>query len=276
MTLQHKTAQVGDVTLHYVEDGEGPLVVLLHGFPESWYSWRHQIPALVAAGFRVIAPDLRGYNDSSKPADVAAYRITEIVKDIAGLIVQSGDSPCRVVAHDWGGVAAWFHAMMHPEQIERLAVLNSPHPVPLSREVRRSMQQKLRLSYQLFFRMRLLPNLFIRFCGGMLLRGGGRFTPEDVATYRKQWRKAGAIDGMLNWYRALPKSRSELRQFVRPIEAPVMIVWGDHDPVFTLPTIENFSEYVPNLRVERISTAGHFVQTDEPARVSELLIDFLR
>jgi pimeloyl-ACP methyl ester carboxylesterase len=276
MTLQHKTATVGDITLHYVEDGEGPLVVLLHGFPESWLSWRHQIPALVAAGFRVIAPDLRGYNDSSKPDAVESYRIVEIVKDIAGLIVQSGEVPCRVVAHDWGGVAAWFHAMLHPEQIERLVVLNCPHPAPLSRELARSTQQKLRLSYQLFFRMRVLPNLFMRWFGGVMLRRGGRFTEEEIAAYRAQWRKPGAIDGMLNWYRALPKSRRELRQLIRPITAPVMIIFGMHDPVFMPATIENFSEHVPNLRVERIETAGHFVQTDAAARVNELLIDFLR
>lgn len=276
MTLAHKTATVGDITLHYVEEGEGPLVVLLHGFPESWLSWRNQIPALVAAGFRVIAPDLRGYNDSSKPQEIDGYRMTEIVKDIAGLIVQSGDVPCRVVAHDWGGVAAWFHAMIHPEQVERLVVLNSPHPVPLSREVKRSLQQKLRLSYQLFFRMPLLPNLFMRFFGQLMLSRGGRFSAEDIAKYREQWRKPGAIDGMLNWYRALPKSRPALRSLVRPINVPVMIIFGMHDPVFMPQTIENFSEQVPNLRVERVATAGHFVQTDEPARVNELLIEFLR
>jgi pimeloyl-ACP methyl ester carboxylesterase len=272
----HKTATVGDITLHYVEEGEGPLVVLLHGFPESWYSWRKQIPALAAAGFRVIAPDLRGYNDSSKPEPIDAYRIVEIVKDIAGLIVQSNDMPCRIVAHDWGGVAAWFHAMIHPEQVAKLVVMNSPHPAPLSREVRRQLRQKLKLSYQLFFRMPVLPNLFLRIFGGFLLGRIGGFTPADVAEYRAEWRKPGALDGMLNWYRALPKSRGELRQLMRRIDAPTLIIWGDGDPVFTLETLNDFSEHVPNLRIERIATAGHFVQTDAPDRVNELLIDFLR
>ncbi|MCU1347335.1 MAG: putative hydrolase or acyltransferase (alpha/beta hydrolase superfamily), partial [Acidobacteria bacterium] len=136
--LTHHHAHVGEISLHYVEAGEGPLVVLLHGFPEFWYSWRHQIPALVRAGFRVIACDLRGYNDSSKPRSVDAYRVAAIVQDVAGLLVQSRDTPCALVGHDWGGVVAWFLPMLHPELVDRLVVINAPHPVPFARELKRS------------------------------------------------------------------------------------------------------------------------------------------
>lgn len=272
----HKYAQIGDTLLHYVEEGEGPLVVLIHGFPEFWYSWRHQIPALAAAGFRVVAIDLRGYNETSKPPEVEKYRIVELVKDVAGLIVQLGETPCAVVAHDWGGVVAWFLAMLHPNLVSKLAVLNAPHPVAFGRELRHSTEQKARASYQLFLRLPVLPAIFLHVFGGMLLRRLGSFTREDVRVYQEAWRKRGAMRGMLNYYRAIAKSRSEVRALVRPIEVPTILIWGEKDPVFTRATTENFGEYVPHLRIERIADAGHFVQSDAPQLVNELLLSFLR
>src|SRR5437763_1427807 len=127
--LVHGTANLGDVRLHYVEAGDGPLVVLLHGFPEYWYSWRHQIPALAAAGFRVVAPDLRGYNLSSKPRRVRAYDVEYLARDVARLIECCGaERAAAVVGHDWGGGVAWTVAMRYPALLERLAILNVPHP----------------------------------------------------------------------------------------------------------------------------------------------------
>jgi len=273
--MEHRFADVGGVRIHYVEEGSGPLVVLLHGFPEFWYSWRHQIPALARAGFRVIAPDLRGYNDSARPLDVDSYKITAVVQDIAGLIVQSGDVPCAVVGHDWGGLAAWLLPMLHPRLVRKLVVLNSPHPVPYSRELRRNRAQKLRSSYQLFFSMPVLPQLFLPLFLGTLMRRSGRFTSEDIRAYRVAWRKPGAMTTMTNYYRALTRYRKDLRPLIRPIEVPTLLIWGERDPVFTRATTEDFGEYVPDLRVERIAEAGHFVQTDAAERVNELLVGFL-
>jgi pimeloyl-ACP methyl ester carboxylesterase len=274
--MNHRTAQVGDITLHYVEEGEGPLVVLLHGFPEFWYSWRKQIPALVAAGFRVIAPDLRGYNDSSKPAGVASYHPLQIARDVAGLIAQSGDVPCAVVGHDWGGLAAWLLAMCHADVVSRLIVLNSPHPVPYGRELRSSSSQKLRAAYQLFFALPLLPRLIVRPLLAPMMRRMARLTREELAEYRAAWRKPRAMQSMLNYYRALKRYRRELRCVIKRIDIPTLLLWGERDPVFIRATTENFTEWVPDLRVERLPDAGHFVQSDAPEKVNELMIAFLR
>jgi len=272
--LTDRYADVGDIRLHYIEEGEGPLVVLLHGFPESSFSWRNQIPALAHAGYHVIAPDLRGYGESSRPADVDAYRMTLIVQDIAGLIVRNGGR-CTLIGHDWGGIASWLMAMMHPALIERLVVMNAPHFVPMRREINRSFGQKMRLTYQLFFQLSLLPELFIRLFGKALMSRLGRFTSDEVRTYADAWRKPGATTAMLNYYRAIRRHRAELRGLVRKIDVPTMLVWGERDPVFHKEMTEDFSEWVPNLRVERIAEAGHFVQTDAAEKVNALLIDFL-
>lgn len=274
--LAHRHAEVNGVELHYVEAGEGPLVVLLHGFPEFWYSWRKQIPALVRAGHRVIAPDLRGYNESSKPRDVHSYKMQTIVQDVAALIARSGDVPCDVVGHDWGGIASWFHAMMHPDQVRRLVVLNAPHPVPLRREMKRSRSQRLRLAYQLFFNVPLVPDALLAM-GGLktLMRRAGRFTDAELREYAKAWRWPGTIRAMLGYYRAMMRHRAELTPLVRPIERPTMLIFGERDPVFTVATTENFDDQVPGVRVERIPEAGHFVQTDAPEKVNRLLVEFL-
>ena len=268
----HRTFRTSAAELHLVEAGSGPLVVLLHGFPESWFSWRNQIAPLAAAGFHVIAPDLRGFNESSKPQDADSYRIPLLVQDIVELIEQHGGS-CVLVGHDWGGVVAWFLAMMRPDLLRKLIILNSPHPVPYSRELNRSMSQKLRASYQLVLAAPLIGDLGAR---AMLfaMRFAGRFTRAELATMRAQWRKPGAVHAMTNYYRAMKKHRRDLRKLVRPIDLPTLLIWGERDPVFIRETTENFSDYVPNLRVERIASSGHFVQTDAAKRVTELLIEF--
>jgi len=268
-------ARIGEIDLHNVEDGSGPLIVLLHGFPEFWYSWRKQIPALASAGFRVIAPDLRGYNESSRPEDVDAYRMTEVAKDVAGLIVQNGGK-CTLVGHDWGGYAAWYTAMLHPELIERLIILNAPHPKPLAREVSRSFEQKLRLSYQLFFNVPVIPELILRVALPFLAPRMGRFTKDEIREYKRAWRKPGAIRAMLAYYRALRRSRGELRKLMRPITCPTLLIFGDGDPVFTRATTENFTDVVRNIRVEHVADAGHFVQTDAPEIVNRLIAEFAR
>ena len=262
------------VELNFIEEGDGPLVVLLHGFPEFSYSWRHQLPALARAGFRAVAPDMRGYGQSPKPRDVDAYRMTEIVDDIRALIERLGGAPCILVGHDWGAFAAWYFAMSHPELLRKLVILNVPHPAPLSRELRRSFRQKLKLTYQLVFRIPKLPELLMRILGKPMMRRLGRFTRDDVATYARAWRDSSTP--MFNYYRAVPRARRDLRRLIRPIDIPTMLIWAEHEPVFLRATTENFREWVPNLRFELIQGAGHFVQTDAAERVTKLLVDFLK
>jgi pimeloyl-ACP methyl ester carboxylesterase len=267
-------ADTGDIRLHYVEEGTGPLVVMLHGFPEFWYSWRKQIPVLAAAGFRVIVPDLRGYNLSTRPLDVDAYKMSGIVSDIAGLILRNGGR-AMVVGHDWGGYAAWYLAMMHPSLVDRLIVLNAPHPKALAREMNRSLGQKLRLSYQAFFNIPMVSDALVRLGLPAFMRRAGKFTDEEIAEYRKVWREPHAVWAMLAYYRALFRSRPEMRSLLSRIDVPTLLIFGDRDPVFTVPAFYGVDAEVPNLRVERVASAGHFVQTDAPEIVNRLIVEFL-
>jgi epoxide hydrolase 4 len=273
MDLTHHRVTVNGIELHYVEAGTGPLVVLVHGFPEFWYSWRNQIPALANAGLRVVAPDLRGYNESSKPARVEDYRLAAAATDIAALIEHLG-APCVLVGHDWGASISWLVAMMRPDLLTKLAVINIPHPGALLREIRRSSKQKMKLAYQLYFQLPLIPELLMPVLMPFVLRRMGRFTREDITEFRRSWRDFAVRRGMANYYRAIRKFRGELRRYTSRVELPTLLIWGEREPVVTREATENLDEWVPNLRVVRIADAGHFVQTDEPELVSELLIEF--
>ncbi len=263
------------VELHYVEGGSGPLVVLLHGFPEFWYSWRKQIPALIRAGFRVVAPDLRGYGESSKPPGVEDYRLLAVATDIAALIEHAG-APCVLVGHDWGGSTAWLVAMMRPDLLEKLVVLNIPHPGPFLRELRRGKKQKLKLAYQLYFQPPLIPEITMPLVLPRLLRAMGRFTRDDIREYKKVWRDFATRRAMANYYRALRRFRGELRQFMFRVELPTLLVWSEHEPVVMRETMEDVDEWVPHCRIAHVAGAGHFVQTDAHEIINDLLIEFAR
>lgn len=255
--------------LQYDSEGDGPLVVLLHGFPESRLAWRRQLPALARAGFRAVAPDLRGYGDSPKPKGAGAYLITEVAGDVAELI----DEPCILVGHDWGAVVAWSLAMMRPELVRKLVIINVPHPAAIRREIARSTRQKMNLLYQLFFQMPVLPEIFMRLFGRALLRRAGRFTGEQIEAYAGQW-KRGSLTPMLNYYRATRRSRGLMRKLFRRIDVPVLILWSEREPVFLPSTLEEMGEWVSDVRVEKIAGAGHFAMADAPERVTRSLLDF--
>src|SRR2546428_372573 len=161
MAVEHRFVETNGIRLHCAVDGEGPLVILLHGFPECWYSWRHQIAAL-APRFRVVAPDLRGYNESDKPAGVAAYALPELVADVPGLIEAFGEREAAIVGHDWGGAIAWTFAMDHPEPTRRLVVLNCPHPAIFAQHLRANGRQLARSWYMFFFQLPWLPEAVLR------------------------------------------------------------------------------------------------------------------
>jgi pimeloyl-ACP methyl ester carboxylesterase len=278
--LRHGYAEVGDVKLHYVEAGDGPLVVLLHGFPEFWYGWRKQIEPLAAAGFRVVAPDLRGYNLSSRPEGVKAYDIEILATDIQGFIQEMGAPAALLVGHDWGGSVAWATAMSHPEVVDRLAILNAAHPRKLSQGLHHPSQ--LRKSwYFFFFALPDLPEAVVHandwhFFRHFLSDARPAFTKEDTERYIEAWSQPGAATGMINYYRSsvrTPPKKAEAE--IHPIKAPTLVIWGQEDRYLGEELAEPEHDDVPNLeRVERIPDASHWVHHDAADRVNQLLIDF--
>ena len=279
--LKEDYAEVGDVKLHYVEAGDGPLIVLLHGFPEFWFGWRLQIAALAAAGFRVVAPDTRGYNLSSKPEGFEGYAVDLLAADIRGLIGELGAESALIVGHDWGGSIAWTVAMNHPEVVDRLAILNAAHPRRLQEGLHHPDQ--LRKSwYFFFFATPGLPEEVVHlrdwhFFRHFLHDANPAYTPEEMERYIEAWSQPGAAAAMINYYRSSVKESSkQAKAGFRPISAPTLVIWGQRDGYLGEQLAEPDREDVPGLeRVERLPDASHWVHHDESARVNRLLIDFL-
>jgi pimeloyl-ACP methyl ester carboxylesterase len=279
----HCQAVVNGVRLHFVEAGSGPLVVLLHGFPEFWYCWRWQVPALAAADFRVLVPDLRGYNLSDKPPGVGNYRLGALVDDVVALIDHAGGERAAVVGHDWGGAIAWALAMRHPQRVERLAILNAPHPAAFRRELANPAQW-LRSWYMLFFQLPWLPEWLLRAGDFALLERTFRhqtrnplaFTPDDIALYKQALRQPGALTATLNYYRALFRFPREIAGRPAPIRAPTLLIWGERDQYLGIGMSRHLERWVPGIRVERLPGISHWVQTDDPERVNRLLIEHLQ
>jgi pimeloyl-ACP methyl ester carboxylesterase len=281
MEVQDRFATVDGVRLHYVEAGEGPLVVLLHGFPEFWWSWRQQIPALVEAGYRVVAPDQRGYAQSDKPRDWRAYRVERLAADVAGLIEALGERDAYVVGHDWGAVVAWMVATLHPERVRRLAILNVPHPAVMQRTLQRRPKQLLHSWYMFFFQLPWLPEQLMGRGGRRTLQSAyrdarpGAFTAEDLARYQEALNGPEGFRGPINWYRAaLRRSPRAMSAQYRPIPAPVLVIWGERDRFLIKEMADPDPRWVPDARVVRLPEASHWVQHDEPERVNALLADF--
>jgi epoxide hydrolase 4 len=278
--LREGFAEIGDVRLHYVEAGEGPLIVLLHGFPEFWYGWRLQIQPLAAAGFRVVAPDMRGYNLSSRPDRVADYEVDKLAHDIRGLIHERGAESALLVGHDWGGTVAWATAMNHPEVVDRLAILNAAHPRKLSQGLHHPDQLR-RSWYFFFFAIPELPEAVVHanswhFFRDFLHDAHPAYTTEEIARYVEAWSQPGAATGMINYYRSsVRQSQKRAVAALRPISAPTLVIWGQDDRYLGTDLVEPDHDDVPHLdRVERLPGASHWVHHDEPERVTQLLTDF--
>jgi len=283
--VTHRMVEVGDVRLHVAEAGTGPLVLLLHGFPEFWYSWRHQIPVLAEAGYRVVAPDLRGYGQSDKPTGLDAYSVKALTGDVAGLIRALGEQRATVVGHDWGGSAAWVLGVADPELVDRLVICNAPHPAVFAKALRDPLQL-LRFSYMAFFQVPALPEALLgaRDAAGLrwFLRAAstrsGAFADEDLERYAEAFAEPGALTGALAYYRSMGRALLDRRGAAppsRPVQAPTMVIWGTGDQILPLSLADPGRRRVPDLRLEPIEGAGHFVQSDAPDRVNTLLLDFL-
>jgi pimeloyl-ACP methyl ester carboxylesterase len=271
------------ITLHVAAAGppDRPLVVLLHGFPEFWYGWRHQIAPLAAAGLHILAPDQRGYNLSDKPAGIAAYMLDRLADDVLGLADSLGRARFAVVGHDWGGVVAWHLAGRDPGRVSRAAVLNAPHPATLWRYARGHPSQALKSWYVGFFQLPALPELALRAGNFRVLRRvlgqssrPGTFSAAEWRKYREAWAQPGALTAGLNWYRAL-------RHDTRPlpptrIRVPVRVIWGNRDAFLDRGLAEAGIALCEAGEVFHLPDATHWVQHEEADAVNRLLVDFLQ
>ena len=280
--IERLTLQVNGLDLHVAASGpeDAPLVVLLHGFPEFSYGWRHQLPALGEAGFRVVAPDQRGYGLSSKPEGVRAYALDLLAGDVVALAGALGHRRFTLVGHDWGGIVAWHLASRHPEHLQGLAILNAPHLGVVPSHALRHPMQLLRSSYVGFFQLPFVPELALAADGHRLLvlalEGSSRpgtFTPQEIEAYRDAWRQEGALTAMLNWYRAIPFAGTAKAD--RKIEVPVRILWGDADTALESSLAEACAGLCADAVVTHLPHATHWLHHEEVDEVNRLLLEFL-
>ena len=277
---QHEYITTNGVKLHYVTQGNGALMLMLHGFPEFWYSWRHQIPAF-APDYQVVALDLRGYNDSDKPKAQSAYVMDEFIKDIEGVITGLGYDKCILVGHDWGGAIAWHFAYSRPQMVEKLIVLNIPHPAKMA-EGLRTPQQLLRSWYMFLFQLPEIPEALIQASDYQLIEtmmtagvvNKSSFTKADIEAYKNAVAKRGALTAMLNYYRNISQQRM-LNTDWSILEVPTLMIWGESDVALGKELTNNTEAYVRNLQVKYIPNCSHWVQQEQPQLVNRYMQEFL-
>ena len=271
----------GEVTLHVAEAGpeDGPLVILLHGFPEFWFGWRHQIGALAQAGYHVVVPDQRGYNLSDKPKGIARYDIDILAADVIALAAHYTAEPFRLVGHDWGAVAAWWVATRYPEKLKKLAVLNCPHPKVWLEAQRSDPKQRRASWYVAAFQIPFLPEAMMRAGNFRALvtairQSTAPVSDEELTRYRACWSQPGELTATINWYRAAARHSFEP---IAPasITPPIQIIWGQQDP-YVLPSLAEASKALcRDARLTLLPEATHWVAHDAPDQVNAILHDFL-
>lgn len=281
--LHHTTIATNGIQLHVVTAGpaDGPVALLLHGFPECWYGWHHQIGPLAALGYRVVVPDQRGYNTSDKPQRTRSYGIDTLCDDVVGLLDALGVTTATLVAHDWGGAVAWWLAARNPERVQRLVVLNIPHPMVMRRHVLGSLSQARRSWYIGALQLPLLPERALaaddcqRLVRILYANSATRaFTPLDLEVYRAAWTQPGCIKGMVSWYRAVLRHPPAPLPSER-VRCPTLLVWGRQDSALGEEMAEPSVGLCDDGRLQFIDEAAHFVQHDAPERVNALLAAFL-
>ncbi len=285
MEWNHEFAEVNNIRLHYVREGNGKtLIVLLHGWPEFWYSWKHQIQALKSE-YTVVAPDLRGFNLSDKPKDLKAYLQSEVAKDIVALVEKLGFSKAVIVGHDWGGAVAWHLAINYPEIVEKLIVMNCPHPGIFKKHLTSNLKQILRSAYMFFFQIPYLPELIMKNTLKQLFRQFFRgwayhkenFPDEELDKYVEAYQQEGAIEGGLNYYRANIRAElSESNRKNRKVKAPTLMIWGASDKALGNELVEGTEKYIEgDFTLKYITNSSHWIQNDFPEAVNTYILEFL-
>ena len=293
--IVHEYADVNGVRLHYARAGSGPLIVFLHGFPEFWYEWKHQL-AEFSRDHTVVAPDMRGYNLSSKPAALEEYQMPKLVEDLRalteGLLKTGGGRTFTLVAHDWGGVVAWVFAALHPDMIDRLVIVNAPHPTVFGRLLREDPDQQRASQYMLMFRSpeaeaTLSANGYERLTSMVLGAGlrAGTVTEQDKQEYIAAWSQPGALTGGLNYYRSsgigpAPATGGAAEAAPAPappvlVRVPTLVIWGEKDTALLTSNLNGLDQYVPKLTIKRIPDGTHWVVRENAADVNRLIREYL-
>jgi pimeloyl-ACP methyl ester carboxylesterase len=292
--LTHEYADVNGIRLHYVTAGKGKLIMFAHGFPEFWYEWKNQI-AEFGRDYQAVAPDMRGYNLSSKPAGVDQYQVEYLIEDLRALAEHLGHKRFTLVGHDWGGAVAWAFAIYHPDHLEKLIIINGPHPGVFERELRENPAQQRASQYMLVFRSPqaeqiISANNYAALVDAVLGEGlkQGYFTEEDRKAYIEAWSQPGALTGGLNYYRAArvgpPTSEgAHWRATERmasglsslTVKVPTLVIWGEKDEALLIGNLEGLDRFVSDLTVKRIPDGSHWVIHEKPGLVNSYIRDFI-
>ncbi len=285
-SLEEQYYPVNGIRLHVVESGpaDGPVLLFLHGFPEFWYGWRKQIPYFAALGYRVVAPDGRGYNLSSKPAGIGSYKISEVKQDIVELIKQLGVEKVYLAGHDWGAIVAWNLAIFYPQYLRKLIILNVPHPVVARQTFRKRPDQWRRSWYVFFIQLPWLPEKLVSRGGFKLLKWmlrrtslPGTFSAEDLQHYQQAWSQPGSFTAMLNWYRGLRYGNQPNARMAKGlIEVPALVIWGAKDAFLRAEMAAKSVKKCRNGRLLLLPEATHWIQHEKPDIVNQAIEQFLR
>jgi pimeloyl-ACP methyl ester carboxylesterase len=289
----HKYAEINDLRIHYVEQGQGKVILFLHGFPEFWYAWKDQLLEF-SKDFRAVAMDMRGYNLSSKPEALEQYQIQYLIDDVKEMVKALGAEKIHLVAHDWGGAIAWAFALAYPELLEKLVIINAPHPAVFWREIASNPEQREASSYMLMFRDPQAEKLlsannysWLRMAVFDLASKANAYTDEDRKMYMEAWAQPGALTGGLNYYRAnIPPFSMETGATDAPatplfelakaqVKVPTLVIWGEQDMALLTGNLDGLEQFVPDLRVNRIPSATHWVVHEEPELVNATIREFL-
>ncbi len=280
--VSHQWVDTGGVRLHVAHAGMGPPVILLHGFPECWLSWRHQIVSLADAGFSVFAPDLRGFNLSDKPPQVRDYAMAHLMDDIGALVAATGAPSAHIVGHDWGGLVAWCFAAYRPQLTTTLTILNAPHPTVYGRRLWRSLQC-VRSAYVPLFMLPWVPDRLLALGDGAIVRlmyrlGAARWNAldlEDIDALVEAALVPHALTAGLNYYRANAHLAWQATSLPR-IDTPCLVLWGERDPALGTALLQGLHEVVSRLSIVRLPHVGHWAQQEAPAQVTKRLLEHLQ
>jgi pimeloyl-ACP methyl ester carboxylesterase len=291
--VNHEYAKVNGIRLHYVTTGSGKLMLFVHGFPEFWHAWKDQL-AEFGQEYLTVAPDMRGYNLSSKPTDVGQYQIKILVEDLRQLAEHLGHKKLILVGHDWGGAIAWAFALSHPGYLEKLVVINASHPAIFERELRENPAQQKASEYMLMFQRpeeaekNLSANNYAFLIEAVLSEGLKQdyFTEEDRKAYLDAWSQPGALTGGLNYYRAAhvgPPAGAGTQtsgNFLPDlsdltVRVPTLVIWGERDPYLLSGNLRGLERFVPDLTIKRVPDGSHWVVHEKPALVNAHIRDFI-